>query len=360
MNKENFNQSFEMLESSNIETNKLDPIYGNDVPCAICPNEENNNDGLSIDRISEQIGQNVVQRVATYLDGFMSNINNRIPLQDDSTLSYLKELYKGATYDDRSTGKKYFSNHLINSKQDKTISMLDNLNDQVDQLKSLVESQNATIAEQTSIIKKQHETIARYESDVIYKTQKDLIMELIGIADQLRMTLNDYSTNKEIDLHDAIEQLEEWVNGSLQAVAVRKYINMDTQELDRKRQEIIEVQETSNPDEDGMLKSLLPGYIWAVPMVGSNEMLLAEDRPKKFEFMIRPEQMSRLHYVKKDNTPSDSDRSNSSMEIYDAIADAEPVESQSTTNVDENIESPESPDKEKSTKSKKSLWDKFL
>lgn len=341
-NIEQLKQDGQVLDSSNLEPNKLDPIYGHDAPCAPCQSKENKDGALftheSISNISEQIGKNVVQAVATYLASLKPTTYNKTADSTSSVLSYLKELYKDSVYEDRSISKKYYSSHLIISKQDITISMIDGLSNQVNQLTSLIESQNATIAEQASIIKKQHEAIVRYENDVIYKTQKDLIMELIGIADQLRMTLNDYSANKEIDLHDAIEQLEEWVNGSLQAVAVRKYINRDTQELDRKRQEIIEIQETPNPKEDGMLKSLLPGYVWAVPMVGSNEMLQSETIPKKFEFMIRPEQMARLQYVKKDIKRSESDSSKGSVEINKVIDDAEHAECQSTPNVVENIE----------------------
>lgn len=320
MNKELNNQDGQVLETSNIEPTPIDPKYGFDAPFALCQSKNNNNGAIitqeSIDKISEQIGQNVVQAVATYVASCKP--------------------------------------HHIET--DKIMSMIDGLSNQVNQLTSLVESQNATIVEQALIIKKQHEAIARYESDVIYKTQKDLIMELIGIADQLRMTLNDYSTNKEINLHDAIEQLEEWVDGSLQAVAVRKYINMDTQELDRKRQEIIEVQETSNPEEDGMLKSLLPGYVWSVPMVGSNEMLQAEERPKKFEFMIRPEQMARLKYNKIEETSvSDSPldaRPNSEVSVM-----AEPENCLSDCVIGENNEIQENLNQDDQNKSKKHFWD---
>lgn len=362
MNKELNNQDGQVLETSNIKPTQIDPIYGLDAPFASYQSKDNNNGAIitqeSIDKISEQIGQNVVQIVATYLASYKPNVNNRTIELDNSIMSYLKELYKDSVYEDRSTSKKHYSNHLIISKQDKTMSMIDGLSNQVNQLTSLVESQNTTIAEQALIIKKQHEAIARYESDVIYKTQKDLIMELIGIADQLRMTLSDYSTNKEINLHHAIEQLEEWVDGSLQAVAVRKYINIDTQEFDRKRQEIIEVQETSNPEEDGMLKSLLPGYVWSVPMVGSNEMLQAEERPKKFEFIIRPEQMACLKYNKIEET-SVSDSPLDSGPNSEISVIAEPENCLSDRFIGEKNEIYEHIEQNDQNKSKKIFWDKW-
>ena len=132
---------------------------------------------------------------------------------------------------------------------------------------------------------------------MIYKTQKDLIMELIGIADQLRYTLNDYAVEKDFDsLYKSIGDLTEWVDGSLQAVGVRKSVSIDD-EFDRKRQEIVETQETELPEKDGKTESILPGYIWSVPMIGSSE-LQVEERPKTYEFLIRPEQVARLRYVK--------------------------------------------------------------
>lgn len=358
MNKELFNQEGRISGSFNMEPDKLDPIYGHDIPCQ---NERKQIGALitqeTIDTISEQIGLKVIQSVAAYLSSQKSEVKNRTSDSDNTILSYLRELYKDAVYDDKSTGKRVFSNHLIISNQGKTLSMIDNLNNQVNQLTALIESQNATIAEQASIIKKQHEAIARFESDVIYKTQKDLIMELIGIADQLRMTLNDYSADKGLDLHDAMEQLEEWVDGSLQAVAVRKYVDMESNELDRKRQEIVEIQETSNPEEDGLLKSILPGYVWSVPMVGSNEMLQAEDRPKKFEFMIRPEQMARLQYVKPDDgisgdhTTLANNREDSNSDVSDeSLSDKESAG---------NSEIQESSGQDKPIKSKKDSWFKW-
>lgn len=351
MNKENFNHKGQILEPFNIESHELDSIYDHDAPSQDKGKQIDEN---TIGILSEQIGQKVIQSLTSYLDSQRVN-NKRTSDLDNTILSYLKELYKDAVYNDRLSGKKFFSNHLIISNQDRIISMIDNLNNQVINLTALVESQKTTIAEQASIIKKQHEAIALFESDVLYKTQKDLIMELIGIADQLKMTLNDYSSNKELDLHDTIKQLEEWVNGSLQAVAVRKYINMESNELDCKRQEIIEIQETNNPEEDGMLKSLLPGYVWSVPMVGSNEMLNIEDRPKKFEFMIRPEQMARLQYVKTNNEiTNDSDILKRSISKCD-ISDASP----SDIEIVENNKIKDSSVQDKPIKSKKDSWFKW-
>lgn len=170
----------------------------------------------------------------------------------------------------------------------------------------IIANQAKVIEEQNSIIKKQHENIIRYENDVIYKTQKELIMELIGVADQLKYTLNDYAQEKDFDkLYNSIGDLAEWVDASLQVVAIRKYITPDSKEFNRKRQEMIETRETANSNEDGTIKSLLPGYIWSIPLVGSNVMQEEEERPRVYEFIIRPEQVVHLKYVKPTDSPEE-------------------------------------------------------
>lgn len=188
--------------------------------------------------------------------------------------------------------------NCITEKDEKTGQRCSAIIREIQSLHQTLENQNRVIGEQAAIIKKQHERILQYENDVIYKTQKDLIMELIGIADQLRYTLTDYAAaDKDFDsLYKSVGDLTEWVDGSLQAAGVRKSVNADD-DFDRKRQEIIEIQDTEFPEKDGKIASILPGYIWAVPMVGSNEVR-DEGRPKVYEFMIRPEQVVRLRYVK--------------------------------------------------------------
>lgn len=219
---------------------------------------------------------------------------------------YLHHIYNGIIL--KKNGQDYYATSVIQEdikKLDSIFQETKSLQQTIDAQAAMIQSlqqaleiQVKTIEEQNSIIKRQHENILRYENDVIYKTQKYLIMELIGIADNLRNTLNECAKEKDFDsLYKSMEDLTEWVDASLQTVAVRKHESTDTKELDRKRQEIVEIQETQDADEDGMIKSLLPGYIWSVPMVGSNEFHDGSERPKLYEFMIRPEQVARLRYV---------------------------------------------------------------
>lgn len=172
------------------------------------------------------------------------------------------------------------------------------IKERLNSMQSLIEEQSKTIEEQADVIKKQHQTITQYNSDIVYKTQKDLIMELIGIADQLKYTIEDHASGNDFEsLYSAIKDLSDWVDGGLQGVAVRKYEAKEYEELDTRRQEIVEIRQTDNPLEDKMIKPELPGYIWSIPMVGSNNTQQSGEQPRTYEFLIRPEQVVRLRYT---------------------------------------------------------------
>lgn len=164
------------------------------------------------------------------------------------------------------------------------------------------------IAYQEQTIRKQHESIARFQNDLLLKSQKDLIMEMIGIADQIQYTLEDQRVEPNYEkLVEDVKNLSEWVEASLNTVAVRKYIDTEDgkTELDRKRQEVTAVVPTEKEEEDGVLKHQTPGYIWAMPWLIVNtevqlQNLMEENRKAKmFEFVLRPEQMVRLKYEQK-------------------------------------------------------------
>lgn len=289
----------QILDSDNRHED-MDPISGRETNPQNRVQQQENAMSLrtqDLDYWAKYFGQIVDQAISKHIQPtqYGSNRNDF----ENKTLRYLELLFNGITEEDKATGRRYYDISKLLRNQGNLTGKVDSITHELQSLQQMVENQTKVIEEQSSIIKMQHENIVRYENDVIYKTQKDLIMELIGIADQLRYTLKDYREVKDFDLlYKSIEDLTEWVDGSLQAVAVRQYVEHESKELDRKRQEIVETQETSNPDEDGLIKSVLPGYIWSVPLVGSNDMQQIEERPRTYEFMIRPEQVARLKYVK--------------------------------------------------------------
>lgn len=164
----------------------------------------------------------------------------------------------------------------------------------------------AKVIEQQEItIQKQHQSTTRFQEDVLYKIQKNLIMELIEIADNIRMMLQDQQKEQNYDtLLAAVKGLEEWVNASLSNNSVRSY--RDTNEcptiLNRKRQEVVDTESTDNPDMDNVYVSERPGYIWTMPYLVVNSevqlqhILKENERPQTFSFVIRPEEVIKLKY----------------------------------------------------------------
>ena len=300
--------------------------HGGEKENPICGNEVNPQNNTQQPEDSSSFNPQSMEYLANYLAKVLEKtISEKLQVSQSGkgsngfekvVISYLEQLYNGITAPERGTDQRYYTTLRLLRNQDISTEKLDSITRELQTLRQIVDNQAKVIEEQAAIIKKQHENIIRYENDVIYKTQKDLIMELIGIADQLRYTLNDYVQQDDFDsLYNSIGDLTEWVDGSLQAVAVRKCVSTDSKELDRKRQEIVEIQETDNPNEDCKIESLLPGYIWSVPMVGSNEMRDEGERPKAYEFMIRPEQVVRLKYVKPLEKPSIQEQPGQATEV---------------------------------------------
>lgn len=163
------------------------------------------------------------------------------------------------------------------------------------------------LEQQETIIRKQHETIARFQEDLIFKLQKPLIMELIGIADNIRMILQDQKEEQNYDLLlESVEDLEKWVEAVLSNNSVNMFRETDVSasELNRKRQEIIDVEETDDPGKNNTYISERPGYEWSMPYLVVNsdvqlEKILQEnDRPGMFAYVIRPEEVVKLKYKK--------------------------------------------------------------
>lgn len=202
-------------------------------------------------------------------------------------------------------GKLQYILPKIFNKQNETLSAL---NAVVENLNQLVSKQQETITEQSKIIENQHNSISRYENDVLFRSKKELIMELIGIADQIKYTIDDQVTNKDYDrLIDEVRSLGDWVDGSLQTETVRRFEHTrnDNILLDAKCQEVIGTEETNVIEEHNHLKTMLPGYYWTMPLVGSSMMMKGGLEPRQFEFVLRPEKVVKLVY-----TPKESSRIN--------------------------------------------------
>ena len=174
-------------------------------------------------------------------------------------------------------------------------------------LKLEMKAKDELLDKQEETIRRQSQTISKFQDDLLYKIQKPLIMEMVEIADNIRLILNDKEIieNKDFEaLIDRIEKLEDWVTASLSNNSVRRYslTSESPSSLDRKKQEVIDVEFTNDPSKDATYFTERPGYIWSMPylIINSDIQLkkALEDAPKSFEFIIRPEEVVKYKYQK--------------------------------------------------------------
>lgn len=178
------------------------------------------------------------------------------------------------------------------------------LNALSDKVENVVEAQEITI-------QKQHNAALKFQDDVIYKTQKNLIMELIGIADNIRMIIQSAETEDDYDLLGAIRDLDTWVNATLANNSVRMYqdATMDPLTINRKRQQLVDKESTNIETEHNTYKTVSPGYEWSIPYLVVNtdvqlvKILEENNSPQLFSYVIRPEEIVKLEYkeIKKED-----------------------------------------------------------
>lgn len=206
-------------------------------------------------------------------------------------------------------------NEVVTPEKDTTFDLLrDDLKlhtnvllDALKRLKSDLKEKDSLLEKQEETIRRQSQTISKFQDDLLYKVQKPLIMEMVEIADNIRLILNDNEVveNKDFNsLLERVKKLSDWVDASLSNNSVRRY-SLTTESpatLDRKKQEVIDVEFTDDPSKDSTYFTERPGYIWTMPylIINSDIQLkkALEDAPKSFEFIIRPEEVVKYKYQK--------------------------------------------------------------
>ena len=162
-----------------------------------------------------------------------------------------------------------------------------------------VKKQLDVIKDQSGTINKLQECMTRYENDVLYKSQKEILADMIELSDQVRLNISEQEKNKDYDLLlDSMKNIGKWIDSSLERSKMHKYGDCAKvyPDIDKKRQEVVGIENTDCAENDGCFVSLQPGYLWAIPFVGSAEAMLSEGAPQKFEFVFRPEQVVKLKY----------------------------------------------------------------
>ena len=184
------------------------------------------------------------------------------------------------------------------------------LKNQADTAKeALTEKEKITVIaeKQEETIQKQHNSLLKFQEDVIYKIQKNLIMELIGISDNIRMMIQNKENDADYDLLEEVRKLGEWVDASLSNNSVRKYqdADIDNTVFNRKRQELVDKEETSDENKHKTYKTIAPGYVWTLPYLVVNsdvqlkKILEENGSPQMFSYVIRPEEIVELVYKNK-------------------------------------------------------------
>ena len=191
-------------------------------------------------------------------------------------------------------GAMYQGQQQMGMVQDSIIRGMQALQDKVE---NVVESQELTI-------QKQHNAALKYQEDVIYKIQKNLIMELIGISDNIRMILQNSESEPGYDLLAAVKDLGAWVDASLSNNSVRRFqdTTVDATTMNRKRQQLVDKEPTDVEAEHNTYRTVSPGYEWSVPYLVVNsevqlKKILEENAaPQMFTYVIRPEEIVKLEY----------------------------------------------------------------
>jgi molecular chaperone GrpE (heat shock protein) len=157
------------------------------------------------------------------------------------------------------------------------------------------------LEEKEDIIRQQHNQLLKFQDDVIFKTQQGIIMEVIGIADNLRTILKKQQEQKDYDdMLDDLQQLQRWIDSTLEENGVRKFEEAATLPFNPKRQAITDTQPAPEPELSGTYVTEQPGYEWSVPyvVIRSDVQLqnfMADNKmPKKFSYVIRQEEVIKL------------------------------------------------------------------
>lgn len=173
----------------------------------------------------------------------------------------------------------------------------------------------------TDIVRKQHETLSKFQNDVFYRSQKDVIMEIIRIADEVE-TIKE-TTGKDSIIEADLKSLAKFIDDSLVFSAVKSFRDADgvTKEVNLKKQEMSEVViPTDQPEKDGVLVSLRPGYIWRLPWLVANtdvqltKIIKENNAPRTYEVVIRPELIGVMRYEAPTLTPDSHDDDTTSEE----------------------------------------------
>lgn len=158
-------------------------------------------------------------------------------------------------------------------------------------LRQTLKKQASKIEEQEDIIKRQRIQIDSYAQDVLYKTQKPLIEEIISLRDMIHSVSKGKNKNDVTTLSKCLSTIEMEMVYALKLIGVEELSSGEKAfvEFNEKFQEVVPY--TKQPiikEDEGKFISVTPGYKWNMPatnMDGGNI-----DRV----FVIKHEKVARL------------------------------------------------------------------
>ena len=158
----------------------------------------------------------------------------------------------------------------------------------------------ATVAAMQQTIRDQHATLERFQDDLLFKTQRPLLMELIHLADAVGEVSAGPSSDE--TLLEEVRNLRRWIVSILADNSVATFTDEPGRTIDTRRQKVVGTEPTGQPELDGTYRTLRPGYEWTMPyLVASSEQRLQKiieqsSAPAGFTFVIRPQELVRLCY----------------------------------------------------------------
>ncbi len=224
-----------------------------------------------------------------------------------ATQSENNEVIKDISYNLENLGEGIAKDEQSKESDDNLLfSLSEILQTRIDNMLLEVKTQLTNVIEQQEeTIQRQNQTNSRFQEDLLYKIQKPLIMDIIGIADNIRMMLQDQEKERNYEsLLESVKSLESWVDATLSNNSVRRFRETENSisELNRKRQEVIDVEDTDDPNKHNTYICERPGYIWTMPYLFVNseiqlkKILQENAQPQLFSFVIRPEEVIKLKY----------------------------------------------------------------
>lgn len=191
---------------------------------------------------------------------------------------------------------------FLNDLGQNVVALVTKVSDVEKEQSDTIEKQQDSLKELLGTINKLQDCVTLYQSDVLFKAQKEILEDMVQLSDQVRCSVLEQERSKDYEsLLDSMKQIGKWVDASLERSKMRKFEDCadGNPAIDKKRQEVVELAETEIAEKDGCFVTRQPGYLWTIPFVGSVETMLSGNAPQKFEFVFRPEQVAKLKYKSK-------------------------------------------------------------